>query len=108
MLIAQDTILDFASVTADKTSESVDLSNMWGVAFQASWTSSAAAGVIYVQLSNDGVVWTNHATSQAINNDNGSIIWNIEAPFYKYARVYADYTSGTILTLKATFFAKGF
>jgi hypothetical protein len=114
MRIASDSLQDISVATADKTSEIVDVSNMYGFAVIVNWTSTTAAATIKLQLSTDPLttaaadsLWTDHATTYAINNDNGTQYWNIDAPYYLKFRVFLDYTSGSVTTFKSRFSAKG-
>lgn len=107
MKYANDTLQDLSAVDADKTSEVVDIRWCYGCFVGVVWTSTTAAGVVKLQQSTDGVTWFDHATTGTINNNNSSIYWNIDGNHAGYFRVFIDYTSGTITTVKTVFGAKG-
>lgn len=108
MRTLNDQILNLSAVTADARSEAIDLTNIYGYSCQVVWTSSTAAGTIKLEVSNDGATWTELTSpTQAILNNNGSVMFNVADCFYQQVRVLVDYTSGTIATVTAQFNAKG-
>lgn len=111
MAVAADSILS-AAMTADRTSEVVDLSNHIIACVDCRWGGgSAPRGTIYVQVSNDNTNWVTFVSagttySYAISSgDSGNYSPNLGLIAYKYMRVFYDYTSGTG-TLDVTFGAK--
>lgn len=108
MRLFNDTILNESAITADKTSESIALGFVQDIAIQIIWTSTTAAGTIQIQVSNDGVNYvtlTSH--NKTINNNNGNEMVVISDANYAYIRVFVDYTSGTVETVKAIINGKG-
>ena len=92
---------------ADFAAEQVDVGLKVGYAIQAEWTStSALTGTLKLQASNDGNVWSDLPSSQAIAGSSGSFIWNNSDIFYQYVRLFYAHTSGTG-TLNANLIAKG-
>lgn len=108
MRILDDSIFSGAAIVADVATESVDLSHITGYSVQIDWTSTTAAGTIKVQMSNDGKTWDDTGSSQAISNDSGTVVLNFADVFYKYTRVFVDWTSGSITTLDVIVCGKGF
>jgi hypothetical protein len=67
------------------------------------WTSTTASATVALQFSNDGgTTWENFAAAQAISNNNGSVFHKVAGNTDAFSwRVYLDWTSGTLTTLKA-------
>ncbi len=105
---ANDQILDLSGVTADAQSEAVEMLNIYGFSVQIVWTSTTATATIQIEVSNDGITWIPLASpTQAIANDNGSVMFNVADSFYKFMRVDVDSVTGTITTLSALYNGKG-
>ena len=108
MLHAYDSLLDLTTVTEDKTSEVVDISLYTLVTIQCTWTSTTAAGTFKLQVSCDGINYeTLSSPTQAVNNDNDTKHLNLTNVGYKKLKVFFDFTSGSVTTLKAFLSAKG-
>lgn len=104
-----DIILDHSAVTADKTSEIVDLLFIKDVSVQCTWTSTTAAGTFKLLVSNDGTNFEELSSpTQAVNNDSGTKHLILQNCPYHYLKVFFDYTSGTVTTLKAIINGKGY
>lgn len=100
------------SFTADQTSSVMDIRQMYGFAVQFEYGGTAPVGTLIVQGTNDDVgdptvtpTWSDETTTVSISGS-GNTLLNFNNRFYQYARVFLDWTSGTI-TCRAKFIAKG-
>ena len=108
MRILNDTIFTGALVVADVAGETINLDYIYGLTIQLSWISATAAGTIKVQASNDENTWIDLTThNQTVNNDSQDKMIEINNAYYKYIRVYVDWTSGSITAINAIINGKG-
>lgn len=99
--------MDLAAVTANANGESQQLEYMTGFSFHCIWTATTVSATVTVQCSNDGTNWEDVAgTTENITAD-GSVMYNVSDVYYKYVRLQITYSSGTITTFVAKFYAKG-
>lgn len=107
MRFATDQILNSTTVVATTASEILNLDTIVNFSVQIKWTSTTAAFVIGLEVSNDRVNFIS-VDSAAVTDNNGADLFVIQDNPYKYARVYVTRTSGTLTTLTATYHGKGF
>ena len=109
MRFSQDIILNENSVSSDVEGQSVDIRHLLGYALQVEWESTTASADVYVQGSNDKKTWINIGSPVAVvNNDNGASLFNVaEEQYYGWIRIFIDYGSGTVDTVKVTYVSKG-
>jgi hypothetical protein len=108
MRIFNDVIMLEAAATADKTSEVVVLNFVQDIAIQEVWTSTTCAGTIVIQVSNDNLNWVSLSSlTKTVNDNNGNEMVVISDANYAYLRVFFDFTSGSLTTLKVIINGKG-
>lgn len=107
MRVTDFTAYTGSAVVASTTSSTVDMEHAFGVSFQMVWTSTTAAFDVTLQVSNDGTTWINTAQTQAIANNNGSVMLTLIDNMNKYVRANIVRTSGTLTTLELKVIAKG-
>lgn len=106
MLTTPDILLSSVSMGADITSDSQQLTNMFGFSIQAVYTGSPV-GALKLEASLDKVTWNDVEDSSVSITDAGSTLWNVSEVQYPYVRVFYDFTSGSG-SLTAKFFGRGF
>lgn len=102
---ANTLLVDGGAMTADITSDYLDIRFNYGVALQAVWSGTSPVGNLIVQgtcrdISQDpagtSLNWTNlGGTTIAVSGNSGSILYNLEGLFFTAVRVFYDFTSGT-------------
>lgn len=108
-----ETLFDEAEVTEDVVSAAIDMSRHEHFSVQFTWTSTNASASLVMEESNDGENWAVYDSTKnnTINNDNDTVIRTSNSTGAglfeaRYLRAKVDYSSGTITTVKAVFFAK--
>jgi len=87
-------VIDNQPMTADITSDHVNIQLSQAVALQFSWSGGGTPiGSMIVQVSIDGVNFVD-LSSQALSGNSGSFIFNIEEPGYSYVKAKYAFTSG--------------
>ena len=106
MAFANDilTLSPDGTMTADITSETIDLKNIYMLSVIAIW-SGTPTGNLILQVSNDGVNWVAH-TTQSAGGAASSKIFVIDNRSHRYARLFYDFTSSTGV-LTASYSGKG-
>lgn len=93
--------IDDTTVDAAIDGATLDISGLKGLAVHIIWTSTTAAFTVKLQQSNDeGLNWADHATTQAIANNNGNVVITYADLHAKNARVVVARTSGDLTTIK--------
>lgn len=86
-------LFDAVAMTANRESETVDISEVTGFAVHSIWTGTPAGNII-VQGSNDGVNFFSLNT-QAAGGAASNSIYNVDGAHYRFARVIFTFTSST-------------
>ncbi len=105
MKVADKLIIEDGDMSADIESESLLLDQIYGFSFQAIYTGSPD-GTLKLQASNDGETWDDVPSSSLIISAAGHTLYNVTDVFYKYVRVYFEFSSGSG-SLNVYYFAKG-
>lgn len=82
-------------MNSDITSSSVDISEARSICAQIYWSGTSPIGNFYIQGSNDDNNWANASSASAVSGNSGSLLINLDAPAFRFARIYYDNTSGT-------------
>lgn len=88
-------LVSAGSLGADYTSPSVDLTVYYGASLQAVWTGGSANGTLSLQVSNDGVNWSDLTGSDIAVSGAGNFTWDLTQTNVAYVRIIFAYTSGT-------------
>lgn len=89
------TVIDAEAMSADITSERVNVSRTGSVSVQWVWSGgSSPVGNMITQVSNDGSTWVDLNT-QAVTGNSGSHMINIEEPAYMFIRALYSFSSGS-------------
>lgn len=88
-------VITNGNMSSDVTSSSVDIGEARSICAQIYWTGTSPAGNFYVQGSNDGNNWALASSAVAVSGNSGSLLINLDAPAFRYARIFYDSTSGT-------------
>lgn len=70
------------------------ISNVPGFAIQAVWP-AGLVGTLDVQVTVDGINWSDVTNSSQVVNGAGSFIWNLNGYHTDQARLFFTYTSGS-------------
>ena len=105
MRINENTLVSAADMGADITSRSQVLPHIFGYCIQAVWTGSPV-GVMTLEASNDGVIWSTVDGSTEAISGAGDGIYHVTDVFYAAVRLKYARTSGTG-TLNASINLKG-
>ena len=96
--------LSAESMAGDIAGDAILLDQIYGYSWQCVWTGTPQGNIIH-QVSNDGTTWFDLDT-QAAGGAAGTKLFEKNGAFYKYTRIFFDFTASTgALTVK--FFGKG-
>jgi hypothetical protein len=102
------TLFDVSAVTTDQTSDVQDMGFLYGYSVQFIWVSTTCVATFKMQASNDGTNWIDVTNgSQAIANNSGSVMLNLDAQYPAFVRGVIDMTSGTLTSALAVMNSKG-
>ena len=107
MRVTDFTIYSGAAVVLSTTSTVIDMQHALGVSVQMVWTSTTASFAVTLQVSNDRTTYIDTAQTQAIVDNNGSVMLTLVDNMNKYVRANIVRTSGTLTTLTLKAIAKG-
>lgn len=107
-------------MSADFTSESINIWHLSGYAVTAVWAGGAPTGVLQIQITNDDpwlnddpktpnsdAVWTDVPGGDYAVSGDGKFTWNVDATYYKGARlVYTASSGGAADSCNLTWTAK--
>lgn len=104
-----------AIVTADYTSNVIEVLPLKRIGLEFSWVTSDVVGIAYIQ----GTIAENSGLYSNLVNPDGSLVrfsivgtsshkhLDIDVQAFHKIRLFFDYTSGTTLTLQGHYLAKG-
>lgn len=104
--VANDILLSESALGADKRTEILDMSNLYGLSAQVTYTGTYV-GVLKIEVSNDGINFAELSTPTTSLSAAGTYVINLDNVFYKYARFFLDHSSGSATTLELWHCAKG-
>jgi hypothetical protein len=93
------------NMSANITGDLIDIKQAYGISFQCSWVGTPT-GNLQLQVSNDGVNWSNFGGTTATGGAAGSVALNHDALHFNFARLNFNFTGGAG-TLQARLGGKG-
>ena len=101
------TPMTIGDLSADRTSQTIDLSSYYLASIQATVTGASAAGTASLYGSDDNTNFTKVSGSDATISGAGNGTWNIGQVGYRYIQVRFAFSSGTG-TMVLELFGKGY
>lgn len=88
-------IVTNGDMSANITSDVVDLSRIDGYSVYAKWTGGSAAGTIKLEVSLDDINYVDLSGSETSVSGPGEALWEITSAFYDKVRVVFTRSSGS-------------
>lgn len=107
MRISDFILLDTSNIIIATTSDAFQIEHLLGFSVAVVFTgSSNLTGSFILQASNDNTNWID-ITDSSVSGTSGSCMFNITEAFYKSVRLKVIPTTGTISTITAKVYTKG-